>query len=587
MTICLDRLERRMGMTLYEIVKKAASKVPKDVAYEYFDYERTYEDFIEDIDKMAYVLSVYGISKADKVGICMVNSPKLLTLLYAVNKIGAVAVMLNPKSKGKELYTELTMTDCAILFFSDVAIKNIYEYAILAQQNKIIPVIKIDTKENLPIMFKLGIMKKLYPFSWNSRIISCIGREYYYSYKDFFEKYNTLVIENADNRYNVHNASAKQDNNVNEYDDKEPAIILFSGGTTGEIKAIVHSSDSFNQSAKYCLKTEEPLPDKITMLAILPAFHIFGLSVAIHLPFVAMGKVILMPFFHADTLCRRFIKEAPSFMPGVPTVFERMLKNDIFKKAAMNHTINAKSFKHGFVGGDHLTEEVRNEFNNILRENGSDGYISMGYGMTECCPIAVCDRDIDEEACIGYAFPGNIIKICTPGTDIELEDGEKGEICVISPAMMLYAYTEKGRIIKPYGENVKMLHTEDIGYIRDGRIYFECRIRRIIKVSGHTIFATAVESVIDINENVEKAYVVPVYHSERGQGVFAYIVVKKSDGEAKYRHIREDISRMCKEELIPYAVPVGYRFIEEKDVPKTSLMKIAWGELEKMAALEY
>ena len=79
----------------------------------------------------------------------------------------------------------------------------------------------------------------------------------------------------------------------------------------------------------------------------------------------------------------------------------------------------------------------------------------------------------------------------------------------------------------------------------------------------------------------------PVYHSERGQGVFAYIVVKKSDGEAKYRHIREDISRMCKEELIPYAVPVGYRFIEEKDVPKTSLMKIAWGELEKMAALEY
>ena len=61
---------------------------------------------------------------------------------------------------------------------------------------------------------------------------------------------------------------------------------------------------------------------------------------------------------------------------------------------------------------------------------------------------------------------------------------------------MLYAYTEKGRIIKPYGENVKMLHTEDIGYIRDGRIYFECRIRRIIKVSGHTIFATAVESVI-------------------------------------------------------------------------------------------
>ena len=146
MTICLDRLERRMGMTLYEIVKKAASKVPKDVAYEYFDYERTYEDFIEDIDKMAYALSVYGINRADKVGICMVNSPKLLTLLYAINKIGAVAVMLNPKSKGKELYTELTMTDCAILFFSDVAIKNIYEYAILAQQNKIIPIVKIDTK---------------------------------------------------------------------------------------------------------------------------------------------------------------------------------------------------------------------------------------------------------------------------------------------------------------------------------------------------------------------------------------------------------------------------------------------------------
>lgn len=575
-------------MTLYETVKKAASNVPGDVAYEYFDYERKYEDFIEDIDSMAYVLSVYGIKRADKVGICMVNSPKLLTLLYAINKIGAVAVMLNPKSKGKELYTELTMTECVMLFFSDVAIKNVYEYVMLAKQNKIIPVIKIDTKENLPIMFKLGIMKKLYPFGWDSRIIACIGREFYYSYKSFLEKYSNVVIENVNSRDDIDSADVgKQMRNISVYDDKEPAVILFSGGTTGEIKAIVHSSDAFNQSAKYCLKTEEPLPDKLTMLAILPAFHIFGLSVAIHLPFVAMGKVILMPFFHADTLCRRFIKEAPSFMPGVPTIFERMLKNDIFRKAAKNHTINAKSFRHGFVGGDHLTEEVRNEFNNILKDNGSDGYISMGYGMTECCPIAVCDRDIDEEMCIGYAFPGNVIKICAPHTDTELADGEKGEICVVSPAMMLYAYTEKGRIIKPYGESVKMLHTEDIGYMRDGKIYFECRIRRIIKVSGHTIFATAVESVIESNENVKKAYVVPVHHSARGQGVFAYIVVKKAESETEYKYIREDISRMCKEELIPYAIPVGYRFIEEKDVPKTSLMKIAWGELEKMAALEY
>lgn len=555
-------------MTLYEVIKEAAEEKPDEIAYEYFRYKVTYDDFFYEIDRVADSLTMCGFRFGDKIGVCMVNSPELITLIYAINRIGAVAVMLNPKSHGLELKRQIEMTDIKTVFYSDVAIKNILEYVNLIYKDRRIGLVRAITSKHLPLHLKMGVRKKMFPFKAHKEILKKMTFQYCWDYKEFATEVRTNY-EPTENYVK---------------DDTIPAVILFSGGTTGELKAIVHSSKALNEAAKYCLKTEEPLPKDLSMLAVLPAFHIFGLTVAIHLPFVAKGKVILMPFFHADTLCKRFVKEAPTFMPGVPTMFERMLKCKRLKRANKRKRINAAGFRHGFVGGDSLSPKTRDEFNELLRRNGSTGYISMGYGMTECCPITVNNREIFEDNCIGYAFLGNEVKICKFGTNEELPDGEKGEICVTSPSTMLYAYTENGTIIKPDDVDGNMvLHTEDIGYKMNDRIYYDCRKRRLIKVSGHTIFASAVEKVIEQQQEVKKAYVVAVPNKSRGQGVFAYIVTNTKHNKKELKAIYEQIEAICKEQLIPYAIPVGYATLNEEEVPKTHLMKIAWGKLQQDA----
>lgn len=558
-------------MTLYEVIKQATEEKPDDIAYEYFRYKVTYDDFFYEIDRVADALTMSGFKLGDRIGVCMVNSPELITLFYAINRIGAVAVMLNPKSHGNELKRQIEMTEIKTVFYSDVAIKNILEYVNLTYKKKKIGIVRARTCKHLPLNLKIGVKKKMFPYNkMHKEIRDKITIQYYWDYKEFASEVRTN--------------NEPTENYVK--DDTLPAVILFSGGTTGELKAIVHSSRALNEAAKYCLQTEEPLPKNLSMLAVLPAFHIFGLTVAIHLPFVAKGKVILMPFFHADTLCKRFIKEAPTFMPGVPTMFERMLRCKRLKRANRRRAINTTAFRHGFVGGDTLSPKVRDEFNNLLRRNGSDGYISMGYGMTECCPISVNNREVFEDNCIGYVFPTNEVKICKFGTNEEVADGEKGEICVISKANMLYAFTENGTTIKPQDvDGVSVLHTEDIGYKKDGKVYYDCRMRRLIKVSGHTIFASAVEKVIEQQEDVKKAYVVAVPHKTRGQGVFAYIVTNTKKNKKELKKIYEQIEIACKSELIPYAIPIGYASLNEEEVPKTHLMKTAWGKLQENAEI--
>ena len=122
-----------------------------------------------------------------------------------------------------------------------------------------------------------------------------------------------------------------------------------------------------------------------------------------------------------------------------------------------------------------------------------------------------------------------------------------------------------------------------MGYILDNLLYFECRLRRLIKVSGHTIFSESVEEVIRSLPYVKDTYVVPVSHKTRGQGVFAYVILKDGNNELEHDKLAEEIKKKCALNLVAYAIPVHIEFCSNKEIPKTSLDKIIWGKLEERA----
>ncbi len=548
-------------MTLYEVILNNAKTCPDKTACRYFKYSESYGHMLENIDNVASALAAHGIVKGDCVGICMPNSPEMLHIFYAVNKLGAVAVMLNPKSPSEELYRQIAMTRCRLLMFSHVAMKQVIQMHSF-EGAKMIRYVCVPVMRNLPQYIRLALIKKIKPFGDVAVYRKIYGLN--------AMVYNKFIKDNI--RYENF-----------EKDDKADAVMVFSGGTNGTNKAVVHSSESFNASAVACLETEKPWPQEVSMLAILPCFHIFGLTVAIHLPFLATGCVVLVPFFNLGILTGIIKNDCPAFFPGVPTIFERLLGCRRFMSLAQKGGLNFEHFRHGFVGGDTLKDSVRDEFNRIIAANGGTGYISMGYGMSECCPICVNNQTSGEGSSVGILFDGMQVRIKNPETGENVPEGDKGEIYIASTYLMNYGIDEEGNITRPVKDEngIAWLATGDIGSFRNNRLFYECRQRRIIKVSGNSIFASSIENIISSRLKFAKEVMaVPVPHPTRGYGVYVFFVCHESfsDDETLAMAVKA-----CKGRVIPYALPIGASCILPSEVERTALGKVVWGKMEKLA----
>lgn len=544
-------------MTLYDTIVKNAKDNPSGIVAKYFSSKWSNADLLREADKVAGAVANMGVNKGDRVGVCLPNSLYLLSVLYGINKIGAVAVMLNPKSPSNELSRQLKMTECKGLIFSRIAIDAVVG---MTEYDENMFMVCVPILPGMPVHIKAVLMSRLI----KQNTIGNLKKKFKnaYTYNEFVQK--TVPV----------------DANT---DDLADAVVIFSGGTNGTFKAVVHSSVSFEKSAETCLETEKPLPDVVSMLGILPAFHIFGLTVAIHLPIYAGGMVVLVPVFNMGILTGIIKKDCPAFFSGVPTIFERLLNYPAFAKSAKSGKLNFSKFRHGFVGGDNLTVEVRDEFNKIIKENGGDGYISMGYGMSECCPICVNNRESGWFESIGIPFDDMKVRILDENSDDELAEGEVGEITIASDHLMSYGFDEEGNHTEPY-KNDKgevWLRTGDIGYYQKGCLHYKCRQRRIIKVSGNTVFASSIEKILVDNLDIVKAaYVVPVPHDTRGYGAFAFVVTGREINDDELLKI---VRGVCKDRLIPYAIPVGAAHIGEDEIERTALGKVVWGKLENKA----
>lgn len=556
-------------MTIYEILRENAMKYPDRKAYYYFKKNGTYRELLNRVDGFAERLAASGLKVGQSVAVCLPNCPSVLVSLFAVNKLGARAVMLNPKSPTEELRRQMEMTDIKCIIYSTVCGKTVREVLKSSEELSSVPCFYSRITEGLPLFFKFACLKKV---DFNP-IGECIDGAN--SGKHAADNSGYAADSKRDMTYN---SRREEDDSRYATDDNEEAAVIFSGGTSGEYKAIVHSSRSMYNSAKACEQLIIPYPEDIRMLSVLPSFHIFGLEVAIFLPICLGGACVLVPFFHIKTIAKIVALDCPDFIAGVPTIFKRIYQCGILQKYERKGKLKVDRFSWGFCGGDYLPEKVRNDFNELIRRNGGKGYISMGYGMSECCPVAVAEKNINEEKYVGNVLTGCEITIHDEAGKL-VPDGVKGEIYISSDFLMKkYFYEDKREYYPLVDEKGKQyIKTGDMGYMKGKRLYYEYRIRRIIKVSGNTIFAGYVENVICSHPQVKNAIVVPVNHETRGNSTFAFVVCDEPfDGEI----LRSEILQLCMAKLIPYAIPAGIEFCNSEDIKMTILGKVVYGELE-------
>ena len=537
---------------MYEEVYKAAKKKPDVSAYEFQGRKTKYRDFVRKIERTAASFSAIGIKTGDRVTICMPNTPQAVDSFYALNRIGAVPAMIHPLSAVEEIKFYLTETKSKALVTLDIFYEKIRKAAELADLP--VTIIVASIKDELPFPKNM-----LYPLTVKNKPAIDRRTENTIKWAEFIregKKLTQLPERNA------------------RFDDD--AVILFSGGTTGKTKGILLTNMNINALALQTGAAAGFSLDGLRMLSVMPLFHGFGLGIGIHTPLIHGGTCILVPQFSVKTYADLIKKEKPNVLPGVPTLFEALLRTRGLQGFDM-------SFIRGmFCGGDSLSIELKRKVDAFLREHNASIQIREGYGTTECVTAScLTPYDYYKEGSIGVPFPDTYYKIVKPSTNEKLPPNHDGEICISGPSVMkgyLDNPEETAETLRNHGDGRIWLHTGDLGMMdEEGFIYFKQRLKRIIIVSGFNVYPSQVENAIDVHPDVMYSCAVGVPDEYKMHKVKAFVVLRS--GVEPDDRIREEILENCRRKVFRYAVPYEIEFRDE--LPKTLVGKVAYRVLEE------
>ena len=538
--------------TMYEAMADAAATYPRHTALVYLGRRISYEVFLAEVERCAAAFLAHGIRPGDSVTLSMPNVPNTVIMFYALNRIGARAVMTHPLSSPVELehYVRESGSRWAVTVdmfygrFREVLANTGIEKLVIARFSDYLSHAK-------RLGFNITRGRKIDPVpTGDPRILP---------WRDFMR------------------AGTDPQAYERRIDPADSAVVLFSGGTSSLPKGIELSSASFTALA-VSMRAITGLEPGQSVLAILPVFHGFGLGLCVHTPLTAGGCSILVPEFSASIYIDNLIKHSPSFIAGVPTLFHALLQHPKFAKVSFARLRGA------YCGGDSLTSDLKRRFDAALAAQGASVELLEGYGLTEC--VTACTLSPPgayREDSIGIPIPGMRLKVADPSGE-EVPYGEDGEICVTGPTLMLGYLNEPAATadtLRSHADGRVWLHTGDIATMdADGYLYFKGRQKRLIKVSGFSVFPAQVEQVLEAHPGVRRACVIGTPDDHQVSAVKAYVVL--ADDVADTPQLREDLLAHCRKHLMKWAVP---RTLEIRDsLPTTLVGKIAYTQLEREEA---
>ena len=364
---------------------------------------------------------------------------------------------------------------------------------------------------------------------------------------------------------------------------KDPAVILYSGGTTGITKGILLSNLNFNALSQQIIATNPMFKPGDKMLAVMPIFHGFGLGVCIHSMLASGGRCLLIPRFNPKSYAKLIKKHRPNFIAGVPSLYEALLRLNTLDR------VDLSCLKGVFSGGDSLSVELKKRFDAFLKDHNATIPVREGYGTTECVTAScLTPSHWAKEGSIGLPFPDTFYKIVKPGTEEEVPYGEEGEICLAGPTVMMEYINnpeETANTLRRHADGLTWVHTGDLGMMdEDGFIYFRQRIKRMIVTNGYNVYPSQIENVLDAHPYVHMSCVIGIPDPLKMQKVMAFVVLKPGV-KVSEEQARNEILEHCRKYIAKYAMPADIEFRE--DLPKTLVGKVAYRVLEEEEMKKY
>lgn len=520
------------GMTLPQLYDENLVKNADQPATRFFGRVQTYSELDREVRRAAAGLRAFGVRPGDRVAIMLPNCPQHVAAYYAAQKLGAIVVEHNPLYTANELRPQFRDHGARVAIVWDKTANTLEK---LRADTPLETVVSVDMTKAMPHLQQLVLR---IPFGkirearesltgpstntvpWEVLTSSAIGGE------------GDDVVTPG---------SVTPDS---------PALILYTSGTTGQPKGAVltHSNLIANplQGRAWVKELQEPGQ---RMLATLPFFHAYGLTFSLTLMMLIGSELVLLPAPKMDLVMDTLKKTPPSFVPGVPTVFERIVST------AKEKHVDLSGVKVGFSGASSLPAHVIEEWESL-----TGGHLVEGYGLTETGPILIGNpRSADRRpGYIGIPFPDTEIRIANKDNlDEDMPCGEAGEVLARGP-QVFHRYFNNDEATENAFHN-GWFRTGDMGVMEeDGFIRLVSRIKELIITGGFNVYPAEVEDVMRRHPDVKDVAVVGRPRPDGSEDVVACIVL--NDGAALDPEGLKDYARG---NLTRYKVPRTFYHFEE------------------------
>ncbi len=519
---------------LHEILTDAAKRFPENQALSFYGKLISYAKLDELSNRFGNVLKGFGVKPGDRVAIMLPNTPHCVIAYYAILKIGGVVVQTNPLYVEREIEHQLKDSGSGIMVALDLFYPRIKAVMPRTQLKRIIICRVTD--------FLPPLLKLLYPIKALKE-----GQRVKVDQKPFIDHFMPLI--KSASPLLVHQA----------VDPGDIALLQYTGGTTGTAKGVMLTHTNLVTNTLQCRSWMPDLKEgKETFLAVIPFFHVFGMTACMNLAIYLGGEMILIPKFKTEEVIRSIEKNRATVFFGVQAMY-----------VAINHfkgieKRDISSIKVCISGGGPLHLEVQEQFESL-----TGGKLVEGFGLTEASPVTHCNpiNGARKKGAIGLPLPLTDARIVDLETgEKEMPSGETGELIVQGPQVMkgYWNHPEETRQAIRNG----WLYTGDMAKMdEEGFFYIVDRKKDMIKTVGENVYPREVEEVLFQFPKVKDAVVVGLPDSFSVEIIKAYIVL--NEGET----VDEDeVIAFCRQHLAKFKVPKLVEF--RKELPKTIVGKV-------------
>jgi long-chain acyl-CoA synthetase len=539
----VDWHQRFTPVAMHQLLAGSVAKYGSRTCTNFLGRRLTYAEIGQLVDRTAAGLQKLGVRKGTRVGLLMPNCPTFIIYYFATLKTGGTVVNYNPLYTLEELSHQVRDSDTELMVTLDLKLLFDKAEALITSG-----VLKRTVVASFPALLPpaKSVLFKLFK-----------GRELANPAKSPAAK---SIILDAEVQAEVSDFQAPFID-----PEEDVAVLQYTGGTTGTPKGamLTHANVSVNcaQAAAWATNLTS---GQERVLAVLPFFHVFAMTVVLNFAVQEGCEIIIMPRFVLDDAMKLISSAKPTVMPGVPTMFIAMLNHP---KLA---SFDLSSLKYCVSGGAPLPIEVKERFESL-----TGCKVVEGYGLTEASPVVTCNpvEGPVKAGSIGQPLPATIVSLrdlADPSK--EVARGEKGELCVHGPQVMKGYWKKPEETANQFVGD--FLRTGDVGTMdEEGFIFIVDRIKDLIISSGYNVYPRRIEDALYEHPAVEEATVIGIKDSYRGEAPKAFIKLKAGVAASE-----ADIRKHLEVKLSKIEMPAQIEFRDQ--LPKTMIGKLSKKELK-------